>query len=96
MESKYLSPYHICSTFVLIKGLITIIFYFIATYIPCNDLCKLEYNNEKYFDNIYSAFDNLTLNEIFLFIYIIFQSGFCNILTYTIINDFTIYNLFLF
>ena len=97
MEFKYLSPYHICSTFGFIKGLITIIFYFIVTYTPCNNkLCKLEYNNEKYFDNIYSAFDNLTLNEIFLFIYIIFQSGFCNILIYTIINDFTICHLFLF
>ena len=97
MESKYLSPYLICSTFGLINGLITIISYFIISYFPCNhNLCDLVYNNKIYFDNIYSVFDNLTSIEIFLLIYTIFQSGIYQILIYIIINDFTICHIFLF
>ena len=97
MESKYLSPYHICSTFGLINMLIAIISYFIVTYIPCKGIyCKLEYNNEYYFDNIYSVFDNLSSIEIFPFIYIILENGIYHILIYTIINDFTICHIFLF
>ena len=47
MESKYLSPYLICSTFGLINGLIIIIPYFIVSYFPCNhNLCDLVYNNK--------------------------------------------------
>ena len=38
MESNFISPYHICSTFGLINGLITIISYFIVTYIPCKGI----------------------------------------------------------
>ena len=97
MEYKYLSPYHICSTFGLINGFITIISYFIVTYIPCNNnFCELIYNNEHYFDNIYSIFDNIYPIEIFLYIYTIFQSGIYQILIYTIVNDFTICHIFLF
>ena len=73
MESKYLSPYLICSTFGLINGLISIIFYFFVTYTPCiNSFCELKYNNKYYFDNIYSVFDNISSIEIFLYIYTIF------------------------
>jgi len=97
MESKFLSSYHICSTVGLINGLITIISYFIVTYTPCKGkLCELEYNKEKYFDNIYSVFNNLSSIEIFFFIYIILKSGICQILIYTIINDFTVCHIFLF
>ena len=65
MKSKYLSPYLICSTIGLINGLITNISYFIITYFPCyNKLCDLEYNNKYYFDNIYSAFNNLSSIEL--------------------------------
>ena len=97
MEYKYLSPYLICSTFGLINGFITIISYFIVTYIPCNNnFCELIYNNEYYFDNIYSIFDNIYPIEIFLYIYTIFQSGIYQILIYTIVNDFTICHIFLF
>ena len=97
MEYKYLSPYLICSTFGLINGFITIISYFIVTYIPCNNnFCELIYNNEHYFDNIYSIFDNIYPIEIFLYIYTIFQSGIYQILIYTIVNDFTICHIFLF
>ena len=94
MESKYLSPYLICSTFGLINGLITIISYFIVSYFPCNhNLCDLE---KIYFDNIYSVFDNLTSIEILLLIYTIFQSGVYQILVYIMINDFTVCHIFLF
>ena len=97
MESKYLSPYLICSTFGLVNGLITIISYFIVTYFPCNnDFCDLIYNNNYYFDNIYSIFDNIYPIEIFLYIYTIFQSGIYQILIYIIVNDFTICHIFLF
>jgi hypothetical protein len=97
MESKYLSPYFICSIFGLINGLITIISYFIVTYVPCNNnFCDLIYNNVYYFDNIYSVFDNIYPIEIFLIIYTIFQSGIFQILSYIIINDFTICHIFLF
>ena len=76
MGSKYLSPYFICSSFGLINGLISIISYFIVTYVPCNnDFCDLKYNNKFYFDNIYSIFDNIYPIEIFLNIFTIFQSG---------------------
>jgi len=97
MEIKYLSPYLICSTFGLINGLITIISYFIVTYFPCNNnFCELIYNNEHYFDNIYSIFDNIYPIEIFLCIYIIFQSGIYYILVYITINEFTVCHIFLF
>jgi len=97
MESKYLSPYLICSTIGLINGLIINIFYFIVTYFPCyNKLCDLEYNNKYYFDNIYSAFNNLSSIELFLNIYTIFESGIYLILIYIIVNDFTICHIFLF
>ena len=97
MESKYLSPYLICSTFGLINGLISIIFYFFVTYTPCiNSFCELKYNNKYYFDNIYSVFDNISSIEIFLYIYTIFQSGIYQILIYIIINDFTVCHIFLF
>ena len=97
MESKYLSPYLICSTFGLINGLISIISYFIVTYTPCiNSFCELKYNNKYYFDNIYSVFDNISSIEIFLNIYTIFQSGIYQILIYIVINDFTVCHIFLF
>jgi len=97
MESKYLSPYLICSIIGLINGLIAITSYFIATYFPCyNKLCVLEYNNEYYFDNIYSAFNNLSSIELFLNIYTIFECGIYQILIYIIVNDFTICHTFLF
>ena len=76
METKYLSPYFICSIIGLVNGLISIISYFIVTYFPCNNnFCDLKYNNVYYFDNIYSVFDNIYPIEIFLYIYTIFQSG---------------------
>jgi len=97
MESNFLSSYHICSTFGLINGLISIISYFIVTNIPCKaKFCNLVYNKEKYFDNIYSVFNNLSSIEIFFFIYTILKSGICQILIYTIINDFTVCHIFLF
>ena len=97
MESKFLSPYHICSTFGLINGLISIIFYFFVTYTPCiNSFCELKYNNKYYFDNIYSVFDNISSIEIFLNIYTIFQSGIYQILIYIVVNDFTVCHIFLF
>ena len=97
MGSKYLSPYFICSSFGLINGLISIISYFIVTYVPCNnDFCDLKYNNKFYFDNIYSIFDNIYPIEIFLNIYTIFQSGIYQILIYIVVNDFTICHIFLF
>jgi len=97
MESKYLSPYLICSTFGLINGLISIIFYFFVTYTPCiNSFCELKYNNKYYFDNIYSVFDNISSIEIFLNIYTIFQSGIYQILIYIVVNDFTVCHIFLF
>ena len=97
MESKYLSPYLICSTFGLINGLISIIFYFFVTYTPCiNRFCELKYNNKYYFDNIYSVFDNISSIEMFLNIYTIFQSGIYQILIYIVVNDFTVCHTFLF
>jgi len=97
MESKYLSPYFICSTIGLINGIITNISYFIVTYFPCyNKLCDLEYNSKNYFDNIYSAFNNLSSIELFLNIFTIFQSGINQILIYIIVNDFTVCHIFLF
>ena len=97
MEYKYLSPYFISSIIGLINGLIAIICYFIATYFPCNnDFCELIYNNKRYFDNIYSIFDDIYPTEIFLYIYTIFQSGIYQILIYITINDFTVCHIFLF
>ena len=97
MESKYLSPYFICSTIGLVNGLISIISYFFVTYTPCsNNFCELKYNNKYYFDNIYSAFDNISSIEIFLNIYTIFQSGIYQILIYIVVNDFTVCHIFLF
>ena len=97
MEYKYLSPYFISSIIGIINGLIAIICYFIATYFPCNnDFCELIYNNKRYFDNIYSIFDDIYPTEIFLYIYTIFQSGIYQILIYITINDFTVCHIFLF
>jgi len=97
MESKYLSPYFICSTIGLINGLIRIVSYFIVTYFPCyNKLCYIVYNNEHYFDNIFSVFNNLSSIELFLIIYTIFENGIYQILLYIVVNDFTVCHIFLF
>ena len=98
MESKYLSPYQICSIFGFVNGAIIMITYFLVSYNPCNHylLCSLEYNNQHYFDNIYSVFEDLNPFEIFFMIYFIFNYGIFQIIIYITVHDYTICHIFLF
>ena len=72
--------------------IITFIIYIIVTLCPCdNSLCRVEYNNKKYFGNILTIFNYsslFTLGGVLIKTILL-------ILTYKVINDFSVCHSFL-
>ena len=66
MEFKYFSPFQCCYLFGIVNTPLIIIVYFIVSYIPFNN--KFLCGEKKYFDNIYSLFDNFNFNEVIFLI----------------------------
>ena len=66
MEFKYFSPFQCCYLFGIVNTPLILIVYFIVSHIPCNN--KFLCGEKKYFDNIYSLFDNLNFNELIFLI----------------------------
>ena len=92
MEYKYMTPYKACYLMGIINFIITTIVYIIVTFYPCdNTLCKVEYNNKKYFGNILAIlnYSNLfTLGGVLIKTILL-------VLTYIVINDFSVCHSFL-
>ena len=92
MEYKYMTPYKGCYLMGIINFIITTIVYIIVTFYPCdNTLCKVEYNNKKYFGNILAIlnYSNLfTLGGVLIRTILL-------VLTYIVINDFSVCHSFL-
>ena len=96
MEIKYFTPYRVLYIFGFINSFLLLIIYFIVSFIPCdNFVCYLEYDNKKYFDNIFSAFE-VNIKIIIGFIFTLICLGVANFLIYYIIHKYTICHIFLF
>ena len=92
MEYKYMSPYKVCYLFGFINFVIITIVYIIVSFIPCeNELCQVEYNDNKYFGHIFAIFN---IFGLFMFLFSIIKAIF-TILTYIIINDYSVCHSFL-
>ena len=96
MKYKYFSIFKCCYIFGFINVPITMVIYFIVSYIPCKTFyCDVEYENKFYFDNIYSLFKG-EINPIEIITYIIYsiiQGGFSVLINETI-NKYTIFHIF--
>ena len=92
MEYKYVTPYKACYLMGMFNFIITFIIYIIVTLCPCdNSLCRVEYNNKKYFGNIltiFNYFSLIPLGDIFI-------KTIRLVLTYKVIDDFSVCHSFL-
>jgi len=90
MEFKYFSPFQCCYLLGIVNTPLIIIVYFIVSYIPCNN--KFLCCEKKYFDNIYSLFNNFNFNELIFLILECICEGIGLLLIYIIMNKFTFYH----
>ena len=98
MEDKFFSPYKALYIFGFINGLLVLILYFIFTYMPSkkSNFFSQKYNNEYYYDNLYSIFYEYTFIKLFgLFLYMIGLTT-SYVLFSFIVNDFTICHIFIY
>jgi len=91
MEFKYFSPFQCCFLFGIVNTPLILIIYFIVSYIPCNN--KFLCGEKKYFDNIYSIFDNINFKELILLTLECLCEGIELLLINMIINKFTLYHI---
>ena len=97
MKYKFFSIYKVCYVFGIINSILSIIIFFMASYIPCgSSICNVYYHNKRYFDNIYNAFSYYNISKKFALFLISIFFGIVKLLFYVIINNFTVYHLFLF
>ena len=97
MEYKFLSPYRTLYIFGIINFILLLIIYFIVSFIKCNYyFCYLNFNNNNYFDNIFSVFDKLDINIILLMLFSSILFGLLSLFNYIIINNYTVCHLSLF
>jgi hypothetical protein len=90
MEFKYFSPFQCCYIFGIVNTPIILIAYFIISHIPCNN--KFLCDGKKYFDNIYSLFDNFSFNELIFLILECLSEGIGLLSINMIMNKFTLYH----
>ena len=78
--------------------IIILIVLFIISDIDCNenDLCQIKYNDNSYFDNIYSIFNNVNAFQIFIIFLISICFGALKLLINLIINYYTVCHIFVF
>ena len=87
MEFKFLSPYKPCYIFGFINLLLITIAYIMSSFIPCNKkLCKVNYNNQKYFAHILTIFNFSGYIMLLLFI----LKAAITALNYIIVHDFSV------
>ena len=87
MDHKFLSPYKACYIFGFINWVIITFVYILLSYIPCDKLlCKVKYNNKKYFANIWTIFNISGLFMFFIFI----LKAIISALNYVVIHDFSV------
>ena len=92
MEYKYVTPYKACYLMGIFNFFITTIIYIIVSFYPCdNSLCRVEYNNKKYFGNILTIFNYFSLIPLGD----IFMKTIRLVLTYKVIDDFSVCHSFL-
>ena len=92
MEYKYVTPYKACYLMGMFNFIITFIIYIIVTLCPCdNSLCRVEYNNKKYFGNILTIFNYFSLIPLGD----IFMKTIRLVLTYKVFDDFSVCHSFL-
>jgi len=92
MEYKYVTPYKACYLMGIFNFFITTIIYIIVSFYPCdNSLCRVEYNNKKYFGNILTIFNYSSLFTLGC----VLIKTILLILTYKVINDFSVCHSFL-
>ena len=98
MNYKFFSPYKVCYIFGSINMIIILILLFILSGIKCsnNDICKIKYNNNFYFDNIYIIFQNIYAYQIFIIILISILLGTLKLMINLIINYYSVCHIFLF
>ena len=97
IEKYYISGYKCSYVIGLINIPLTLIFYFIMSYIPCNEelICSIQYKEKYYLDNIFDFF--LKYKKLDLFIIIIYHgiNGINFILFNMIIEEDTICHMLL-
>ena len=91
MEYKLFSAFKCCYVFGFIKTIITIIAYFIVTYIPCNSSFFCE--DDEHFDDIYSLFKNIGVKEILILVSYSILSGIDYFFINAIIYNYTTYHI---
>ena len=92
MKHKYFSPFKVIIIFGIIQFILLFIFYFILTFVPCKGyLCNIEYNGKFYLAHLSQI---LNFFSLLLFLKSIFNS-IMELLSYIIINDFSIFHYFL-
>ena len=92
MKYKFITPYKACYIFGLFNFVIITIIFIISSFNPCDYiLCKVEYNNKKYFGNIYTLF---TIEGLFIFLISMMKTALL-LMNYIIMNIFTAFHSFL-
>lgn len=99
MQFKFFSPYKVCYTFGIINGIIILIIYFIVSEFKCKKeslFCKVKYNDEFYFDNIFAIIHGYNIGQIFLLIGLGICLGIARLIFNIIINYYSVCHIFVF
>ena len=98
IEKYYISGYKCSYVIGLINIPLTLIFYFIMSYIPCNEqlVCSIKYKEKYYLDNIFEFFSGVKNFSNFLIILIYHGINGINFILFNIIiEEYTICHMFL-
>ncbi len=98
IEKYYISGYKCSYVIGLINIPLTLIFYFIMSYIPCNEqlVCAIQYKKKYYLDNIFDFFNTVKNFSNFLIILIYHGINGINFILFNmIIEEDTICHMFL-
>ena len=95
IDKYYFSPYKILYLFGVLNSIIMLLLSFIISFIPCSkEYCLAEYDDKKYFDNIFSFFANTSGSDIFInLIFCILYTSY-NIFLILIIQNYPIFYIF--
>jgi hypothetical protein len=98
MNYKFFSPYKVCYIFGSINMIIILILLFILSGVKCSsdEICKIKYNDDFYFDNIFIIFQNIYAYQIFIIILISILLGTLKLMINLIINYYSVCHIFLF
>ena len=98
MEFKFFSPYKACYVFGFINTIITLILFFVVSYIPIKN-GLVEYgdgeNKNYYIDNIFFVFHNYNIKQMIIMFFMSIILGMFKLLINIISNYYTVCHIFI-